>query len=102
MVSKGCGQSDPTPKAHDLKWHIRTGCAIFFAVWCPNKLIFDDAGPGAAFVVARWHELFDEFTPDTFHPKLYNLPGLVAEATMIGELQENHDAWNKHLKQVQA
>jgi hypothetical protein len=102
MVSKGFGQSDPTPKAHDLKWHIRTGCAIFFAVWCPNKLIFDDAGPGAAFVVARWHELFDEFTPDTFHPKLYNLPGLVAEATMIGELQEIHDAWNKHLKQVQA
>jgi hypothetical protein len=71
-------------------------------VWCPNKLIFADAGPGAAFIVARWHELFDEFTPDTFHPKLYNLPGLVAEATMIGELQENHDAWNKHLKQVQA
>jgi hypothetical protein len=70
-------------------------------MWCPNKETFNEAGPGAAFVVARWHELFDEFTPDTFHPKLYNLPGLVAEATMIGELQENHDAWNKHLKQVQ-
>lgn len=71
-------------------------------MWCPNKQTFDDAGPGRAFVVARWHELFDEFTPDTFHPKLFNLAGLLAESTMIGELQANHDAWNKHLKQVQA
>jgi hypothetical protein len=46
--------------------------------------------------------LFDEFTPDTFHPKLYSLSSLAAEATMIGELHENHEAWLKHLKHVQS
>ncbi|MCX6865251.1 MAG: hypothetical protein NTV46_03345 [Verrucomicrobia bacterium] len=30
-------------------------------------------------MACRWHELFDEFTPDTFHPKLFSLPSLVTE-----------------------
>lgn len=71
-------------------------------MWCPNKQTFDEAEPGAAFVAARWHELFDEFTPDTFHPKLHSLSSLAAEATMIGNLHEDHEAWMKHLKHVQA
>ena len=71
-------------------------------MWCPAQTTFDEAEPGAVFVAARWHELFDEYTPDTFHPKLFNLSGLAAEATMIGELHEDHDAWMKHLKHVQA
>ncbi len=71
-------------------------------MWCPSKSVLDAVEPGAAFVASRWHELFDEFTPDTFHPKLYGLSSLAAEATMIGQLHEDHDAWFKHLKQVQA
>ncbi len=70
-------------------------------MWCPNKKIFDELEPGAAFMACRWHELFDGFTPDTFHPKLYSLSSLAAEATMIGELHEDHDAWIKHLTRVQ-
>jgi hypothetical protein len=71
-------------------------------MWSPNKQSFENVDTGAAFVACRWHELFDEFTPDTFHPKLYSLSSLAAEATMIGELHENHDAWLKHLKHVQS
>lgn len=70
-------------------------------MWCSNKQTFEDAEPGAAFLACRWHELFDEFTPDTFHPKLYSLSSLAAEAQLIGQLHENHDAWLKHLKHVQ-
>ena len=71
-------------------------------MWCPNNQVFSGAEPGAAFIACRWHELFDEFTPDTFHPKLFSLSSLVGEATAIGELHENHDAWMKHLKHVQS
>jgi hypothetical protein len=45
--------------------------------------------------------LFDKFTPDTFHPKLFSLPSLVTEAVEIGQLQADQDAWGKHLKHVQ-
>jgi len=76
-------------------------CHLCF-VWCPNKSVFEASEPGAPFLAARWHELFDEYTPDTFHPKLYGLSSLVAEATMIGQLHEDHDAWLKHLNHVQA
>lgn len=76
-------------------------CHLCF-VWCPNKSVIEASEPGAAFLAARWHELYDEYTPDTFHPKLYGLPSLAAEATMIGQLYEDHDAWLKHLKHVQA
>lgn len=71
-------------------------------MWCPNKQTFAAAEPGAAFVASRWHELFDEFTPDTFHPKLHSLSSLATEATMIGGLHEDHEAWMKHLKHVQS
>lgn len=52
-------------------------------------------------MACRWHELFDEFTPDTFHPKLFSLPSLVTEAATIGQLQVGHEAWARHRKQVQ-
>lgn len=102
MVSMCASIYDPTPKALHFKWHISCRCAICFYMWSPNKLIFSEAQPGAAFVATRWHELFDEFSPDTFHPKLHSISSLVSELTMIGNLHENHEAWMKHLKHVQS
>ena len=57
---------------------------------------------GAAFVASRWHELFDQYSPDSYHAKLYSLSGLISEAVEIAELQKNHDAWGKHLILVKA
>jgi hypothetical protein len=71
-------------------------------MWCPKRQIFTSAGAGTAFIAARWHELFDQFTPDTFHPKLYSLSSLACEAAMIGNLHDDHEAWMKHLKHVQS
>ena len=70
-------------------------------MWCPNVKEFVGVESGAAFRACRWHELFDEFTPDSFHPRLFSLSSLVDEATTIGELHEDQDAWMKHLKHVQ-
>jgi hypothetical protein len=70
-------------------------------MWSQNMQVFTDAEPGAAFPACRWHELFDEFTPDSFHPKLFSLTSLLDEATTIGKLHEDNDAWMKHLKHVQ-
>jgi hypothetical protein len=50
-----------------------------------------------SFVFARWHEFFDEFTPDSFQPKLHCLPSLLDEALQIAERYTKHDAWAKHL-----
>lgn len=83
------------------KWHILFGCAIFCCVWCASKSFFDSHDSAAAFLACRWHELFDEYTPDTFHPKLFSLPSLVNEAIEIGELHADHESWGKHLKKVQ-
>lgn len=70
-------------------------------MWCAPESIFRSYDPSAAFLACRWHELFDEYTPDTFHPKLFSLPSLVNEAIEIGQLQAEHEAWGKHLKKVQ-
>lgn len=37
---QGFGHCDPTPKAHDLKWHIRFGCAISFFRVVPEQTDF--------------------------------------------------------------
>jgi len=70
-------------------------------MWCANSETVGKADTGNAFVAMRWHELFDKFTPDTFHPKLFSLPSLVSEARTIAELHKDHEAWGKHLALVQ-
>lgn len=67
-----------------------------------RRSVFDGADPMAVFMGCRWHELFDQFTPDTFHPKLFSLSSLVTEAIEIGKLHDGHEAWAKHLTYVQS
>jgi hypothetical protein len=74
----------------------------FFVMWCPSQDTFEGLDLGAAFVAFRWHELFDQYSPDSYHAKLYSLSGLISEAVEIAELQKNQDAWGKHLILVKA
>jgi len=50
-----------------------------FAMWFPDSTALSKAAPSVQFVALRWHELFDSFTPDSFQPRLCQLPTLVAE-----------------------
>lgn len=101
VVSKGKSQRESTPKA--LIFNNGTpqkGVPLSF-MWLGDQSTFNAADEGTAFVACRWHELFDEFTPDTFHPKLFGIPSLVTEAITIGRLHDDHEAWGKHLSHVQ-
>lgn len=85
-----------------MEWHISEEMCHSVLVWCASKSFFESADPNAAFLACRWHELFDQYTPDTFHPRLYGLSDLVDEAVEIGSLHQDHDAWAKHLIHVRA
>lgn len=65
-------------------------------------LFAEERDPFTSFVMARWHEFFDEFTPDSFHPKLHCLPSLLDESLQIAERYAKHGAWAKHLDFVKA
>jgi hypothetical protein len=67
-----------------------------------HRSVFDGTDALAVFMGCRWHELFDQYTPDTYHPKLFSLSSLVTEAVEIGNLHDSHEAWAKHLKKVQS
>lgn len=70
-------------------------------MWSRSRDFFRGEDPAAAFLACRWHELFDEYSPDTFQPKLFSLPSLVSEVVEIAQLQAQHEAWGKHRKSVQ-
>lgn len=54
-----------------------------------------------AFILLCWQELFHDDTPDTFRPRLLNLPGLVCELRDVAALATTSAAWDKHLTEVQ-
>ncbi|WP_396255291.1 hypothetical protein [Haloferula sp. A504] len=56
---------------------------------------------GSTFLAMRWHELFDQYTPDTFQPQLLTIPCLIEEAVEVASLSNRDDRWKKHLCAVQ-
>jgi hypothetical protein len=82
-------------------------CAFFFssqnaAVRFPPASVLATATESTAFVLLLWQELFGEDTPDTYQPRLQNLPALVEELHEVAKLATSTSQWAVHLKEIKA
>lgn len=55
----------------------------------------------ARFLCSHWRELFDQFTPDTYQPRLLNCERLIAELRQICIRSQNDERWRPYVKSVQ-
>ena len=69
-------------------------------MYFPDPVILKTADETTAFLLLLWQELFDESSPDTFQPKLCDIPALVAELEEVASLAAKSDHWNKHLSEI--
>lgn len=73
----------------------------FGQMWYPDKSISIDEYSSSVFLLAHWRELFDPLTPDTYQPRLHNLPSLVEElGTVSGRLKKDATIWWKHIHKI--
>ncbi|MGD0815309.1 MAG: hypothetical protein ABSA83_17060 [Verrucomicrobiota bacterium] len=59
------------------------------------------ANESSAFVLLAWNEMFAPDTPDSFQPKLMNIPALVEELQLIAERASRSSKWEKHVRKIQ-
>lgn len=59
-------------------------------------------GGGSGFLLLAWCELFDDFTPDNYQPRLYHVPALVAEVADVSQRAITADRWKQHLDHLLA
>jgi hypothetical protein len=71
-------------------------------MWFPDQQALAAATPGTQFVALRWHEFFDVFTPDSFQPRVCQLPTLVDEVALAADDVVRDPRFKTHLSQVQA
>ena len=65
-----------------------------------SQEVISSADPSTAFIALRWTELFDHSSPDTFQPRLLNIPGLVEELHRVAQLALVSSVWDKHLLEI--
>src|ERR1017187_10404548 len=65
-----------------------------------NKTVLS-TNEGAAFIVLAWEELFSHETPDSYQPKLLNIPALVEELGQISARAKRVKKWERHVKKIQ-
>src|SRR5262245_5701797 len=67
-----------------------------------SKELLKTANPSTALLILAWKEMFNPLTPDTFQPRLLNVPLLVRE---LGDMASRTKAvpkrWQQHLSWVQ-
>jgi hypothetical protein len=71
-------------------------------MFLPDQNILLGSDPTTMLLLLCWKELFDPYTPDTFQPRLYDLPALVNELRTIAVRARNDERWRGHQKAVQA
>jgi hypothetical protein len=72
-------------------------------MWTPEVSQLVPDNDASNFLIASWHELFDALTPDTFQPRVHNIPSLVSElenlsSRLCGELGDTR--WKQHIQLV--
>lgn len=72
-------------------------------MWTPEVSQLVPGNDASNFLIAAWHELFDALTPDTFQPRIHNIPSLVSElenlsSRLCGELGDTR--WKQHIQLV--
>ncbi|MCC9654905.1 hypothetical protein [Rhodopirellula halodulae] len=70
-------------------------------MWLPDHPD-DKQNPGSVFLLAAWHELFYGFTPDSFQPRLHNVPSLIEELIDIGNLWQAEPRNAAHVEKLKA
>jgi len=56
----------------------------------------------STFLLSAWHELFEGFTPDSFQPRLHNVPSLVEELVDLSRLWKGEVRMAPHIEKVQS
>jgi hypothetical protein len=60
------------------------------------------SAPANAFLLCRWDEYFDRFTPDSYQPRLCHIPILVDEIALVATEAQKQSGWKKHLVHLRA
>jgi len=71
-------------------------------MWFPPSPILAAANPASAFIALRWHEFFDPFSPDSFQPRICQLPTLVEELAGVANDTLEDARFKFHLQQIQS
>ena len=71
-------------------------------MWFPDKNSLAEASPATQFLTLKWNEFFDEFTPDSFQPRLCQLPTLVNEIESAARDVVADPRYSTHLKKLRA
>lgn len=64
--------------------------------------VLENSTEPTAFILLLWQELFDEHSPDSYQPRLQNIPALVEELHSVAELAATSEPWRVHLKEIRA
>lgn len=66
-----------------------------------SKGLLDQADESTSLLVLAWKEMFDPLTPDSFQPRLFNVPLLLRELGEIaGRASASPDRWQHHFEWV--
>ena len=68
----------------------------------PDEKVLAVASEGTAFLALAWEEMFDPYVPDTFQPRLFNLPLLIDELRAVATKAETSSQWQLHVQAIQA
>src|SRR6266480_2244776 len=68
----------------------------------PDEKVLAAASEGTAFLALAWQEMFDAYIPDTFQPRLFNLPLLVDELRSVATRAETSPQRHPHVQAIQA
>ena len=71
-------------------------------MWFPDRAELLSADEGASFTLLAWHELFDESTPDSFRPRLYDCISFLEELRIISDEAKKDARWKAYLPIVMA
>jgi hypothetical protein len=67
----------------------------------PDKELMISSPEGTSFLALAWNEMFDPYTPDTFQPRIFNVPSLVRELGMFAAKAEKAPRWQAHVQAIQ-
>jgi len=70
-------------------------------MWVPDVEQLSAADAGNAFLISRWREFFDHSTPDSYQPRIFHLPLLVAEIGSIAEAIQKEAYLSAHFANIQ-
>lgn len=67
----------------------------------PSDKVLSSGSESTAFLILAWEEMFDAYAPDTFQPRLFNVPLLIAELHSVASKALVSDRWLPHVKAIQ-